>query len=69
MSSVNQAAPDKRSHLLEEMTVSRALLFPSFTVDFKNSSKAGSITSLYTQILMISNFISDTMLEQLIVKL
>ena len=69
MSDVNKATPDKRNYLIEEMTVSRGLLFPSFSVDFKKASHAGTITSLYTQILMVSNFISDAVLEQLIVKL
>ena len=69
MMDLAKAPQDKRASVNEEMVVQRCMLFPQFDIDFKAGSKAGTISSIYTQILIVSNFMNDAVLEQLIVKL
>jgi len=69
MQQVSQAGVNVDSMWIEERVVKQALLYPSWDINFKNVSAAGTISTLYKQITLVSNFLDDQTAMQLIVEI
>ena len=64
-----QAGSNVDDSWMEDQVVRHCLLFPEVTPEFKTASPAGTIPSLYKQIMMVSNFLDDNVLMRLVMEI